>query len=97
MTCVLVVSSLCAILIATLYLYIKHVYSYWERRGVAYLKPSIPFGNFGPMARKVRSIGQNIHDLYYATSEPFIGVYLGTCLYHCFVRMATLWYCGKFW
>lgn len=71
-----IVASVIAILIATLYLYIKHVYSYWKRHGVPYLEPTIPFGNFGPLIRKVRSIGQNIHDLYYATSEPFIGVYL---------------------
>lgn len=75
-SCFLVFSSLLAVLIATLYLYIKHVYSHWKRRGVAYLKPSIPFGNFGPLVRKVRSIGQNIHDLYYTTSEPFIGIFL---------------------
>lgn len=72
----LVVTSLFAILIATLYLYVKHTYSYWKRRGVPYLEPSMPFGNFGPLVRKVRSIGQNIHDLYFKTTEPIVGVYL---------------------
>lgn len=72
----LIVSALFAILIATLYLYVKHVYSYWKRRGVPYLQPKIPFGNFGPLVRKERSIGQNIFDLYYATSEPIVGIYL---------------------
>lgn len=76
MSSLLVATSLIAILIATLYFYVKHIYSYWKRRGVPYLKPTIPFGNFGPLVRKVRSIGQNIHDLYYATREPFVGVYL---------------------
>lgn len=76
MSSLLLVSSLFAILIASLYLYVKHIYSYWKRRGVKYLEPTILFGNFGPLVRKVRSIGQNIHDLYFATSEPFIGVYL---------------------
>ena len=76
MSSFLVITSLLAILIATLYLYIKHIYTYWKRRGVPYLEPTIPFGNFGPLVRKVRSIGQNIHDLYDSTSEPFVGVYL---------------------
>lgn len=76
MASLLIATSLIAILIATLYFYIKHIYSYWKRRGVPYLEPSIPFGNFGPLVRKVRSIGQNVHDLYDATTEPFIGIYL---------------------
>lgn len=76
MSSFLVATTLGAVLIATLYFYVKHTYSYWKRRGVPYLEPTIPFGNFGPLVRKVRSIGQNIHDLYYATSEPFVGVFL---------------------
>lgn len=76
MSSLLIVTSLIAILIATLYLYVKHLYAYWKRRGVPYLEPSFPFGNFGPLMRKVRSLGQNFHDLYNATTEPIIGVYL---------------------
>lgn len=76
--CYFVVSTLFAILIATLYFYIKHTFSHWKRRGIPYLEPTIPFGNFGPLIRKVRSIGQNLHDLYDASREPFIGIYLTT-------------------
>ncbi|KAJ9577524.1 hypothetical protein L9F63_005897 [Diploptera punctata] len=46
--------SLCVILIA-IYAYFKRSFSYWNRRGVPSLNPSVPFGNF----TKLRS---NIED-----------------------------------
>lgn len=61
--------------ISVVYFYVKFVYSYWQRRGVPQLKPSFPFGNFGPFSTKQLSIGEHVTKLYRATSEPFIGVY----------------------
>jgi cytochrome P450 family 6 len=43
---VLQLAALSAIVLATLYVYFKVTYSYWERRGVPTVKPSVPFGNF---------------------------------------------------
>lgn len=61
--------------IALIYLYVKHLYSYWERRGVPQLHPSFPFGNFGEnVLQKLCPAGQ-IDAIYRATTEPFIGVY----------------------
>lgn len=72
-----VFTSLLAILLTTVYVYVKYIFSYWKRRGVPYIEPSIPLGNFGPTFRGIRSLGQNMHELYSASIEPVLGVYLG--------------------
>lgn len=65
------------VLVLTLvYFYLRYVYSHWQRNGIPYLKPSIPLGNLGPVARRQCSFGINIYDLYRKTTEPFVGIYL---------------------
>lgn len=68
--------SLVALSCAFIYLYVKDVYSYWERRGVKYLQPSFPFGNFKSNFLQKQSFAE-LHDTLYreAPTEPFIGVY----------------------
>lgn len=72
-----IVATLFSILIATIYLYLKYIYSYWKRKGVPYKEPSILFGNLGPFFRRIRSFGQNIDDLYNSSTEPILGIYAG--------------------
>ena len=45
--------SICTVLILVYYL-IKWKYSYWERKGIHFIKPTIPYGNF-------KGIGGKIH------------------------------------
>lgn len=71
----LIISAFLATLIATAYIYVKYILSYWQRRGVPFAKPSIPFGNFGPAFTKEKTFGQTLHDLYFSTNEPVLGVY----------------------
>lgn len=59
-----------------LFILVRNQFSYWKRAGVPEAPPSIPFGNFQPVARKERSFGLVIYDIYKQTSEPFLGVYL---------------------
>lgn len=70
-----VFTTLLSILFATFYIYVKFIYSYWKRRGVPYIEPSIPFGNFGETIRGVRSLGQNMRALYNASNDRIVGVY----------------------
>lgn len=52
--------ALLLIVVSTLYFYVKRAYSYWERRGFAYIKPSIPYGNID----SDEPIDLIIHELY---------------------------------
>lgn len=74
---IFVLSTLLSLLLTTLFLYIKWKFSYWKRRGVSFIEPTIPFGNFGPTFQRKRAFGQNIHDLHNASVEPFQGIYYG--------------------
>lgn len=57
------------------YGYVKYVYTYWERRGVKYLQPNFPLGNFADSFLQRLSIGEVVEKLYYKSKEPFIGIY----------------------
>lgn len=67
--------TLLLILTTCAYLYIRYIYSYWQRRGVKFLPPSFPFGNFGKTFLQKLSIGELAEEFYHSTTEPFIGVY----------------------
>lgn len=54
---------------------LSYFYTYWKRRGVKYLQPSIPLGNYGPSFLQKISIAELGQKLYKSTTEPFIGVY----------------------
>lgn len=58
------------------YIYLKHVFSYWERRGIPQLKPIIPYGNIKEIGRSTQ-ISLLIRDFYNQTKDkyPYFGVY----------------------
>lgn len=60
----------------TILLCLKYVYSHWERHSFPYIRPTIPAGNLGPVARQKLSFGLTIYELYKQSTEPFIGIYL---------------------
>lgn len=64
------------LLFTAIYLYLRHVYSYWSRNGFAYLEPSIPAGNLQKLAKREQSFGENLYELYKQSSEPFVGIYM---------------------
>lgn len=69
-----VLTLLSAVLVLT-YFYVRHLYSYWERRGVPYLKPSFPCGNFGKSFTHKLAVWALLDEIYNGTTEPFIGIY----------------------
>lgn len=75
MSSILIAMSLLLTLVATIYLYVKKQFSYWKRRGVPFVEPSFPFGNFPATFSKKKSLMEELEDLYNRTSEPFIGIY----------------------
>lgn len=68
---------LVGILLVTVIIYFKYVlYTYWEKLGVPFIKPTLIFGNLGRVTLRKTSFGLNIYELYQQTKEPFIGIYL---------------------
>lgn len=57
------------------WLYVRHAYSYWQRRGVPYLKPKFPFGSFANGFLQRISINDQVKEIYDLSSGPFVGVY----------------------
>lgn len=58
------------------YIYLKHVFSYWERRGIPQLKPIIPYGNIKEIGKSTQ-ISLLIRDFYNQTKNKYryFGVY----------------------
>ncbi|GFG37782.1 hypothetical protein Cfor_07815, partial [Coptotermes formosanus] len=47
-----------------LYTYFIYSYSYWKKKGVAYLEPSFPFGNIGDVLLQRKSPGLAFQNIY---------------------------------
>lgn len=67
-------SSMVIIVIAV-YLYISHVYSYWKRKNIPYLKPVFPFGNFRKNILQKLSVGELTEEFHNSCDEPVLGFY----------------------
>lgn len=59
-----------------IYFLLRYIYSYWERKNIPFITPTIPFGNLSSVIFRKSSFGINIYELYCKTKEPFIGIYL---------------------
>lgn len=64
------------LVVAAIYLYLRYVYSYWNRNGFPYLPPSIPIGNLDLVVKQKKSFAENFYELYTQTTEPFVGIYM---------------------
>lgn len=59
-----------------LYLFLKRIYTYWERHGFkTYAGVSLLFGHFKETLRQKESMGHFFTRVYRSTTEPFLGVY----------------------
>lgn len=68
----IVLSIICIILI---YWSVYRLLTYWQRRGVPVIQPSLPFGNFGPIFLQQKSFGTHIQDLYNLSKDRLLGIY----------------------
>lgn len=66
---------LISFLIGVIYLIINYVFSYWQRKNIPFIKPTLLFGNLGPSIRRQISIGVNLKNLYDTSNEPIVGIY----------------------
>ncbi|XP_031625189.1 probable cytochrome P450 6d5 isoform X2 [Contarinia nasturtii] len=76
MSSILIAISLLATLIVTAFLYVKHVFTYWKRKGIPFKTPSFPFGNFQGSLLQRKPFAEELRELYNSTTEPFIGMYM---------------------
>lgn len=67
---------LLVLVLGTIFLFFRNIYSYWKRKGFPYIKPSIPFGNISETAMRKMSLGACLHELYKKSTDPFVGIYL---------------------
>ncbi|EAT39045.1 AAEL009123-PA [Aedes aegypti] len=59
-----------------LVLVLRYIYSYWDRNGLASIKPQIPYGNLKSVAQKTQSFGVATCELYWKSQERLAGIYL---------------------
>lgn len=76
MSIVIIFGSLLAVLFAAAYFYVANAYSYWKRRGVPYLKPSFPFGNFVKFWKNYQMFPATLIELYNSSTDPVSGLYV---------------------
>lgn len=63
-------------LLTLLYIYLKRIYSYWDRKEFKSLPDvSLLFGHFRGVLTQKESIGHFCTRVYRSTNEPFLGVY----------------------
>lgn len=65
-------------LLLVIFAYFKWTYTYWERKNVPYLEPSIPFGNFSNPLNIKESFSDTIRRIYETSRSKgwkFCGVY----------------------
>lgn len=76
-SCVSVLLGVFVAFFGALYIYFKHKFTYWEKRGVLYLKPSFPLGNCKDLVLMRKSFGETYTELYKKlTRNKFGGIYL---------------------
>ncbi|XP_055302489.1 probable cytochrome P450 6d5 [Sitodiplosis mosellana] len=71
----LLITTFLVTLVTTAYLYVKYVFSYWKRRGLPFVQPTLPYGGFGPVFRKEKGFSQHLHDLYRSSDAPILGIF----------------------
>lgn len=60
------------------YWYVRTSFLYWKKRGVPYLRPSFPFGDFKDLFLQRLSFSDTVTMLYNSSSEAILGVYITT-------------------
>lgn len=59
------------------YLWFRHRYTYWTKKGVYSPPPTFPTGNVSDMMLRSLQIGQQFENIYYENRKhPFVGIYL---------------------
>lgn len=76
-SCASVLITVFLAFLGTFYIFFKHKFRYWEKRGVMYLKPNIPMGNCGDIVLMRKAFGETYNEHYKKLAgNKFGGVYM---------------------
>lgn len=64
------------LLASAVYFLVKRHYSVWQRMGIEYDEPVIPYGSLTPVKRCEKPFGLVIADLYAKYTQKLVGIYL---------------------
>jgi hypothetical protein len=68
--------AIAAVLITSVWYYCVYKYSFWEKKGVKFMKPTLPFGNMGDAIFLRKSSTEMMKKLYdQFPEEPYNGIY----------------------
>lgn len=76
MSAALVLSTIVVTLIITIALYMKSIYSHWKKRGISYIEPTFPFGNFKNVFLQKVSFVETLSELYNSSTKPIFGAFV---------------------
>lgn len=75
MSSLIILASLLAIFFISVYSYVRNAFSYWQRKGVPFLKPNFPFGNIANSFLQRVSLAEELKKFYDNSNEPVLGIY----------------------
>lgn len=76
-SCSSVLISVVLVFLGVWYIYFKHKFNYWKKKGFLFLKPSFPMGNCRDFVLLRKSFGETYTELYKTlTGNKFGGVYM---------------------
>ncbi|XP_070497146.1 cytochrome P450 6d3-like [Chironomus tepperi] len=68
--------TLLAVLISFIIYYVRKQYTYWNQFDIPHLAAEFPFGNLTSVAKKQRSFGTAIFDIYNNSKDDILGFYM---------------------
>jgi hypothetical protein len=68
--------AVAVVLITSVWYYCVYKYSFWVKKGVKFMKPTLPFGNMGDAILLHKSSAEMMKKLYdQFPEEPYVGIY----------------------
>ena len=68
--------TIAVVLITSVWYYCAYKYSFWKKKGVKFIKPTIPFGNMRDailLRKPLAEVMKKLYDEF--PEEPYVGIY----------------------
>lgn len=74
----MIIITILLVLIISVYIFLKYVFSYWKRKEFPNIEPQIPVGNMWNTIKGKEHFGITIWNIYKSSNDPFTGLFLFT-------------------